>query len=352
MSNTPIQKVFFGSPGTGKSYLVQQIAQKDLKTEKQNIIKTVFHPEYSYGDFMGKLLPLSDDHGKPTYQYYAGHFLKALAKSYQNIINNPQNPEHVVLVIDELNRGNSSSIFGTIFQLLDRENDGWSSYDVMLTDIEIKHLIELIGYKFSERRVGTNIYLDIHYNEQSIQDRIDPSEKIKTIEEHLSNQDYSENYKQIIDLIHNKNVKLPPNLSILATMNTSDESIFYMDSAFKRRWDWEAIEINHSKHVLSTVKIEKLNLQWTDFIDKLNQFIVSNHKFIRKVEDKQIGYFFIKHRNNVIALKDIQNKLMFFLWDNVFARDKKILEEKLKLELRTFNDFSKNTEQFINAIIK
>lgn len=153
----PIQKILFGSPGTGKSYRInREIIPKDLGiTSDKNIVKTVFHPEYTYGDFMGKLVPITKSGGKPQYNYYEGHFLKALSKAYINILkshdkegNKISDPENVALVIDEINRGNSSAIFGTVFQLLDRDEDGWSSYEINITEIEFTKLLELIGTKF------------------------------------------------------------------------------------------------------------------------------------------------------------------------------------------------------------
>jgi hypothetical protein len=192
MSNTPIQKIIFGSPGTGKSYRVEnQIIPKQLNiTDQSNIIPTVFHPEYTYGDFMGKLMPLTDDNGKVEYKYYPGHFLKALAKAYKNIItsciqfekdkkdetdkykkeinknrqdeftieekstleqkhkNIIKKVENVVLVIDEINRGNSAAIFGTVFQLIDRnKKSGWSQYPITISDLEKIGLLQEVGLK-------------------------------------------------------------------------------------------------------------------------------------------------------------------------------------------------------------
>ncbi|MFA7446452.1 MAG: hypothetical protein WCY89_10930, partial [Flavobacteriaceae bacterium] len=159
-----IQKILFGSPGTGKSHRIKNYYSKELNlnSNSPNYIPTVFHPEYTYGDFMGKLVPITDDTGKVEYKYYAGHFIKALGQAYKNLItsgikydkdkkevlekfkkeiqvtrqedfNEEQKKElekrysdikrvteKVLLVIDEINRGNSSSIFGTVFQLLDR----------------------------------------------------------------------------------------------------------------------------------------------------------------------------------------------------------------------------------------
>lgn len=127
MTNQPVQKIIFGSPGTGKSHMIKAEILPTLgigSENKENVIKAVFHPEYTYGDFIGKLLPITRA-GKVEYNFYEGHFLKALAQAYKNLISahdksgtKISEPENVVLVIDEVNRGNSSAIFGTVFQLL------------------------------------------------------------------------------------------------------------------------------------------------------------------------------------------------------------------------------------------
>lgn len=121
----PIQKILFGSPGTGKSHRVNyEIIIHDLRIDEslypENVIRTVFHPEYTYGDFMGKLMPITKS-SNVEYNFYEGHFLKALAQAYRNILSQKdgEEPKNVALVIDEINRGNSSAIFGTTFQLLD-----------------------------------------------------------------------------------------------------------------------------------------------------------------------------------------------------------------------------------------
>jgi 5-methylcytosine-specific restriction endonuclease McrBC GTP-binding regulatory subunit McrB len=125
----PIQKIIFGSPGTGKSYEIQKIAINQLKIPfdeatkmLSNTVKTVFHPEYTYADFMGKLLPLTQGNSI-IYKFYPGHFIRILGMAYQGLIEGKK--DHYLLVIDELNRGNAAAIFGTVFQLLDRESEGW-----------------------------------------------------------------------------------------------------------------------------------------------------------------------------------------------------------------------------------
>jgi 5-methylcytosine-specific restriction endonuclease McrBC GTP-binding regulatory subunit McrB len=342
---TPIQKILFGSPGTGKSYRIdREIVPKDLGiTGPENIIKTVFHPEYTYGDFMGKLMPLTLSDGKVEYKFYEGHFLKAIAQAYKNILSVQETEEikNVALVIDEINRGNSSAIFGTVFQLLDRGENGWSDYGISVSDLEFQTIINLIGFKQigEENKIPTYTY--------------GKQKSGKKLEE----------YQEILSKIHIKvegsklvgsSLRIPPNLSILASMNTSDNSIYFMDSAFKRRWDWEFVNWDDSKPpaaIYGTGGTLDEN-EWKKLIEKLNSFIKQHHGSIRGIEDKQIGYYFIKQP---VTAEQIQNKLMFFVWDSVFNRDKEPLRNLLtveKKELVTFGDFTKLHNEFIEKIMK
>lgn len=344
---TPLQLILFGSPGTGKSHKVENIIAADLNVIeistkekaakfKEQVVNTVFHPEYTYGDFMGKLMPLTDESGKVTYRYYPGHFMQALAWALKHYHDNCETPKNVLLVIDEINRGNSAAIFGTVFQLLDRAEPGWSSYEVNVSEMERKALLELMGYHRHPTCEG-------EYSEVGKKD-------FKDLKEHFNGD---------MSFLVERKIKLPPNLSIVGTMNTSDESIYYMDSAFKRRWSWEYVPVKADvDKKLEDVKIENLanetsDVQWKNFVDRLNKFITSHHKSIRKVEDKQIGYRFITAKDGKIQITDIQNKLMFFLWDTVFARNKEPLENLLsvgKPELVTFSDFSDRAATFIEKI--
>ena len=319
----PIQLILFGSPGTGKSYRVENVIAKNLKTP--TILKTVFHPEYTYGDFMGKLLPYTDESGKVTYRYYPGHFMRALALALKLHYEQADAPQEVLLVIDEINRGNSAAIFGAVFQLLDRDTDGWSSYHVDISDMERLALLKEMGAVQETHKSGG-----------------------KTTET------WKLGAKDLTEYPANQRIKLPPNFNIVCTMNTSDESIYYMDSAFKRRWSWEYVEANYGfDEELASVTIEGTNQKWTVFVDNLNKFITSHHDLIRKVEDKQIGYYFIKARQAIILKSEIQNKLMFFLWDTVFSRSRSTLAALLETEggdLVTFGDFSAKADELILKI--
>lgn len=393
MMTRPIQKILFGSPGTGKSHEIKSVVAPKLRVEvtSENYIPTVFHPEYTYGDFMGKLMPFTNDSGKVEYLFYRGHFLKALSQAYKNIIltyieceeskerltedykkevgksaiknfstqesielDNRKDavqrgePKNVLLVIDEINRGNSAAIFGTVFQLLDRDENGWSTYPISISDLEFKGLLQEMSFKY------------ITYEKEK-----------KLIEEHFFNnkdvgkQKYEEFQSLIFDeigelnLAKERKIKIPANLSIVATMNTSDNSIYFMDSAFKRRWDWEFIEIEDSRQRagLATRKVSIYGEdkgEWCNFVDKLNFFIRSKYKVIRKIEDKQIGYRFINEPD--ITEVQIKNKLMFFVWDSVFNNNKKPLVELLDVaesELVTFGQFTKETQvkNFVTKIL-
>jgi len=345
-----IQRILFGSPGTGKSHKVdREIIPLELGIDRaktpENIIKTVFHPEYTYGDFMGKLVPMTTRTGKVDYSYYEGHFLRALAQAYKNLIivhdkqgnRIAKEADNVVLVIDEINRGNSSAIFGSIFQLLDRNDGGWSSYEINVNQIDFLKLLSLIGTNFSYDSRG-----DIDEYKLKPHDGV---KRLETLQEKIVFLNF--------DLV-NRTIKIPPNLSIIATMNTSDSSIYYMDSAFKRRWDWEFIDVD-GKSVKAEGVAFRNRTEWEGFVRKLNIFIKRNHKYIRGIEDKQVGHWFIK--GDQIANSTLQNKLMFFVWDNVFSRDKKPLIElmfkkdtKEHEQLITFGDFARQIDLFIKKV--
>jgi 5-methylcytosine-specific restriction endonuclease McrBC GTP-binding regulatory subunit McrB len=343
----PIQKILFGSPGTGKSYQIREIAQQELyltwngKTKSlENTIKTVFHPEYTYSDFVGKLLPQTTGSGSIIYKFYEGHFLRALGLAYKKIIDGTT--ENVLLVIDELNRGNAAAIFGSIFQLLDRDEDDWSTYEVNLSELEIVGLWRTMG--------------SVIINEHITLDSSNFSSVTNLAEKYLR-ENNNDNALRVLENLKNGNISIPHNLSIIATINTSDESIYYLDSAFKRRWDWEYVDVPNSKSKTPEkikdvlVVIGENKYYWYDLVIKLNEFIKSENGSIRRIEDKQIGWWFLKaDKKKEITEAVIKNKLMFYLWDSVFAKDKRPLEELLGKKLITYADFANLSIEFINKI--
>ncbi len=349
----PIQKILFGSPGTGKSYQIREIARDKLGIpfdDATHTVKTVFHPEYTYADFMGKLLPLTQGNSV-IYKFYPGHFIRILGMAYQGLIDGKK--DHYLLVIDELNRGNAAAIFGTVFQLLDRESDGWSSYEVDISEMELVGLLEAMRLK-PIIQDGT---IEIKEGETKI-----PCEYFcqrRKDELAGNNSDGS----RVFSLLQQRRINIPHNLSILATINTSDESIYYLDSAFKRRWDWEYVDAPvgdaHIPKALRDVKLvinyeeEEEVKKWPYCIFGINQLIKSNHQVIRRIEDKQIGWWFIKPENGQVELSQVKDKLMFYLWDSVFARDKRPLEQflstpnKPSVKLTGYSDFIDLTEEFM-----
>ena len=256
-----LQKIFFGPPGCGKSFRVRKVAIDELKIAKtpedlkksQDMIETAFHPEYGYGDFVAKLMPLTEG-GHIKYQIHAGHLVKALARAYI------APDQEVLLVIDEINRGNCAQIFGDIFQLLDRDNEGWSEYGIDTSDL-IKSALE-----------------------QELN-------RLKRKPEDLHNK---------LEVTENKicKLRLPPNLNIIGTMNTSDESVYYMDTAFKRRWEfefmpWKGTDETPDFQKNAKVQGNQTKHTWYEFLTKLNAFIADEFKG-RNVDDKQVGLWFLK----------------------------------------------------------
>ncbi|MEM7066787.1 MAG: restriction endonuclease, partial [Cyanobacteria bacterium P01_B01_bin.77] len=341
----PIQKILFGSPGTGKSYQIREIAQNELSIEfddssrmLRNTVKTVFHPEYTYADFMGKLLPLTQGNSV-IYKFYPGHFLRILGMSYKRLIDGEG--EQCLLVIDELNRGNAAAIFGTVFQLLDREDDGWSSYEVDVSDMELVGLLQSMGMSPFVDDQGQIL---IDQNGTKI-----PCNKF--FQEHIDKYSNDNSRVRIFSLLQERRINIPGNLSIIATINTSDESIYYLDSAFKRRWDWTYVDVTsgifniydvpkelRECHLVSRKGHNKLAKKdygsWYPYVVGLNEFIKANAQSIRRIEDKQIGWWFIKPKDGEIDFNQVKNKLMFYLWDGVFSRDRRPLEKIISESLK------------------
>ena len=213
---------------------------------------------------------------KVTYEFNPGPFALALNKAIQN----PDLP--VALVIEELNRGNAASIFGDIFQLLDREN-GISVYNI------------------------TNVNIQKYLQEQ--------------------NSDYSFEY-----------IKLPSNLSIFATMNTSDQNVFTLDTAFKRRWKFEKLKNTFDKHSYATKLIPGMDLDWKEFCTAINNFIIESKDEITNSEDKQLGVYFIDEKglrtenvtSDEVQRKEFAYKIFEYLWDDVVKYDRTVLFKDAK----------------------
>lgn len=337
----------------GKSngqYEASTFASKLNIESDDQVVNAVFHPEYTYGDFMGRLLPQTRGNAI-EYKYRPGHFLIALAEAYRQRAESGSTgaPRNVLLVIDELNRGNAAAILGSTFNLLDRNDNGWSSYPVSLSNIEFEAFLRIMLPTAKEFNL-TAAQVNLTGSFEDIRSHLkDASDTLLRIEKQANDKGDS---KEVCRFTFK--VKLPPNLYILSTINTSDESIYYMDSAFKRRWDWEYM--NEDGNIVEIDNIEPP--KWSVFRPKLNEFLKKNGSSIRRVEDKLLGPRFIRGTNvdehgaicKQMTSRDLA-KVMFHLWDSVFARDKKPLKTLLKMDdrdqLNTFGDFLNKAGDFV-----
>lgn len=262
--NEPWQKIFFGTPGGGKSHKVKKFIEVRGATDR--CFRTTFHPDTDYASFVGSYKPVMD--GKEiTYQFIPQIFTNAYVAAW----NDPKNDYY--LVIEEINRGNCAQIFGDLFQLLDRNADGFSEYGIV-ADADLR--------KYLETAVdgdGTPVLI----NKQGI---------------------------------HKGELLLPPNLSILATMNTSDQSLFPMDSAFKRRWAWEFVPSTYNEDDNYELTFGDKTYKWHEFLEAVNSRI----KEATDSEDKQLGAYFIKSDMDAEGFK---SKVMYYLWSEICKEEYK-----------------------------
>ncbi|GAA8816255.1 hypothetical protein VN1328_02740 [Helicobacter pylori] len=261
--------ILYGVPGSGKSYTLQ----RDYCNDNSVVEKIVFHPDYSYSDFVGQIMPSVDDSGIVSYKFNPGPFTNILKKAYHN----PQTKH--VLVIDEINRGNAPAIFGEIFQLLDR----------------LKH--DKNGFK-------------------------------------KGSSEYAINNMDIANIVHsdkNASIRIPSNLWIIATMNTSDQNVFTLDTAFQRRFSMQLIE-NSFENVdddFKNMKILDTDITWQKFCTTINEKIAQNNEGLSSMEDKWFGVYFV----NIDDLKSKENfahKVIKYLWDDVFKFDRNIIFDTTK----------------------
>ena len=263
----PRNRILYGAPGTGKSYKLKQEIDHD---DKSSQFRITFNPDMTYGQFVGTYKPVSkEDKDNPiSYELVPGPFLNALREATRDKSGNKKN---VVLVIEELNRANVSAVFGDVFQLLDRDDDGNSEYGITFSTDIMKWLVE----------------------------------------------------KEIIEN-EEKEVKIPSNLFIWATMNSADQGVFPLDSAFKRRWTFEYVGIDNGESEIAerTIKIKTIGLigmnsmdielNWNQLRKALNTYLIT--KGIN--EDKLIGPFFLSS-SEMSRPGAFEGKLLLYLWEDV-----------------------------------
>lgn len=273
--NAPREKggtniILYGVPGAGKSWTIKNEYCKNPDLME----RLVFHPDYTYSDFVGQILPKIDDEGNVNYEFTPGPFTKLVKKAYQNP------GKMFYLVIEEINRGNAPAIFGDVFQLLDRNKDGASEYEITNADI------------------AKIIYGD-------------------------------ENHK----------VSIPSNMCILCTMNTSDQNVFTLDTAFQRRWSMRLIknkfdESIASEKVFASTKILDTDVTWSKFFTEINKIILDKNIKMTSSEDKRLGTHFVNEEDlvfnnevdengNMTLKARMQNsrfpeKVLKYLWDDAF----------------------------------
>lgn len=328
LKTTGLQQIYYGAPGTGKSKTI-----KDL-TFGESVIRTTFHPDSDYASFVGTYKPITEEvdlrdcYGKKVidddtkevvkeeriaYKFIPQAFLEAYVKAWKKLgskksgksdksynrihpalLDTPeiftQNKasKKQFLIIEEINRGNCAQIFGDLFQLLDRNEYGFSDYPIVADKDMQKYLEkEFAGWEITNK------------------DEI--------------NQLYGE--ANMVNLImKGERLVLPSNLYIWATMNTSDQSLFPIDSAFKRRWDWKYVPIREGRDKETNAPLNwyintgDKQYNWWSFISQVNKLIGS----LTNSEDKKLGYFFCKAKDGEIDADLFVSKVIFYLWNDVF----------------------------------
>lgn len=292
--------LLYGVPGCGKSFTVEDEYESKI-TNEQCKVRVVFHPDYTYSDFIGQLMPVLKEvenaqgvkENKLQYEFVPGPFTKIIKTAYEE-------PEQkCLLIIEELNRGNAPAIFGEIFQLLDRKDNGESKYGIYNADIA--------KYAYGG---------------------------------------LPENQGKAIDVIANTPIKLPPNLTIVATMNTSDQNVFTMDTAFQRRWQMEHIP---NKFNFNTAHVNKhlpnSEISWGVFAQTVNKKMHDNPSLgFGGTDDKSLGVYFATD-NDLDNAKRFAEKVLKYLWDDAFKLGRQALfsncSEGLSSVIEAYEDAAK-----------
>lgn len=291
-SEFPRNRIFFGAPGTGKSFLMDKdrkaLTGEDNSTDYERV---TFHPDYSYANFVGtyKPVPCKDENGNDsiTYEYVSGPFIRVLIKALKSAGRNEKKP--FLLLVEEINRANTAAVFGDVFQLLDRNKDYVSEYPIHASE-------DIKNYLAKPEVLGGN----------------------------------PEDYEQL---------RIPDNMFIWATMNSADQRVFSMDTAFKRRWDFKYIGIDDNDSELAGKKVIlgqasfRHRVEWNELRKQMNHFMADNGIN----EDKQLGPYFI---NKTIAVPEsgteidsvkfcetFKNKVIMYLFEDAVRQKRAALFE-------------------------
>ena len=305
LNNTPYQLITYGAPGTGKSWSVEK------ETKGKSCIRTTFHPDGDYSTFVGAYKPSMEkvprtfmkgeeitrvakgdasllEEKRIVYKFVAQAFLEAYVAAWRKCSaflaaqdDEARNAAAQFLVIEEINRGNCAQIFGDLFQLLDRNAAGFSEYPIKADADMKKQLNKLLSGLIIENAEAINAL----YKGKDV-------------------------VSQVLD---GDVLLLPSNLYIWATMNTSDQSLFPIDSAFKRRWDWRYVRIDDA-HKGWKIEANGKRYDWWDFLERVNKLIGDT----TSSEDKKLGYFFCKTTDGIITAETFVSKVVFYLWNDVF----------------------------------
>lgn len=283
--------LLYGVPGVGKSHTIQE----EYCDDENRIERVVFHPDYTYSDFVGQILPRVDS-GQLKYVFTPGPFTKMLEKAWKNP------GEKFYLIIEEINRGNAPAIFGEIFQLLDRK--------------------EAESHKYPGTEIGESEYGITNYDVATV---------VYGSAEHT--------------------VRVPSNMWILATMNTADQNVFTLDTAFQRRWNMQHIKNDVMAAEHAQVKIEGSDIEWGSFATVINDMVMEISADMASSEDKRLGAYFVKQ--NELSAKRFPEKALKYLWDDAFKMDKEsVFDDKFKSLEDVIETYEHSKEDRLKSVLR
>ena len=286
--------LLYGVPGSGKSWTIEhEYCNADSVVER-----LVFHPDYTYSDFIGQILPAVDDDGQVSYKFTPGPFTNILREAY----NHPQT--EYILIIEEINRGNAPAIFGEVFQLLDRK--------VEVRDNDDGGPIGTSEYGITNMNIAEEMYGKDKKTEQ---------------------------------------VRIPSNLSIIGTMNTSDQNVFTLDTAFQRRWDMRLIENDFTNidSALANAEILDTTVTWKNFCIEINNIVIGNSARMTSAEDKRLGAYFVHLRD----LKFNENMGDLREYDSLRKKESKgSLTDEEEAKISDIREAIRQNRKFPEKVIK